>query len=405
MRTILHYWSGISASLPTLAALTPQCHEVMIIDENLEAIDYDQPCDIVGLTAMTQQANRAYEIADEFKKRGRFVVVGGIHATVLPDEALEHANSVFVGEAENTWRVFLEEFENGAPKKIYRQSDHPPVSMSRIPTPRYELLAKYRYPVVYVQSTRGCPHDCEFCVASNVYGRSYKHKTVPQVIAEVELLKQHWPRAQTGFADDNLFVNLDYSRELVGGLRALNISWYAQCDISVANDESFLRNLRESGCRHLIIGFESVRKENLRRLNKNGWKEKQASHYAESISRIQNQGIGVFGAFIFGMDEDDESTVSETVDFITENNILGVQLTLLTPFPGSRLRKRLEVENRILHSNWSLYTVWNAVIRHPHFTPTQLEEGLLAAYQQIYTPENNQRRARYFRKICDNLVA
>jgi len=405
MRTILHYWNGISAALPTLASITPQEHEITLVDENQEAIDFDQECDIVGITAMTQQACRAYEIAAEFKRRGRFVMIGGIHATVLPEEAAQHADAIIIGEAENAWIDFLRDFQAGAQRRIYRQSDYPPVKMSRIPPARFDLLAKYRYPVVYVQSTRGCPHDCEFCVASNIYGRVYKHKDAEQVISEVRAVKKYWPHAQVGFADDNLFVNHSYSRKLVRLLKPLSTSWFAQCDISVAEDQAFLQDLRESGCRHLIIGLESVRKSNLHRINNDFWKENQLEHYGKNIEKIQKQGIGVFGAFILGLDEDDSDTISETVRFITENNILGTQLTLLTPFPGSRLRVRLEAENRILHSDWRQYTVWNAVIRHPKFTPAQLEEGLLAAYQSIYTSENNQRRAQYFHKICENLVA
>ncbi len=405
MRTILHFWNGIGAALPTLAALVPRDHEVTIIDENLESVSFEANCDIVGITAMTQQACRAYEIAKEFRQRGRYIVMGGIHATVLPDEALQYADTVVVGEAENAWIDFIQDFRDGTPRRIYRQSDHPSVDMSRIPPPRYDLLAKYHYPVVYIQSTRGCPHDCEFCVASNVYGRTYKHKQVDQVIAEALVVRKHWPRAQVGFADDNLFVNPVYSKALVAKVKALNISWFAQCDISVAKDERFLRALHESGCRHLIIGLESLRKGNLRSLNRDRWKEHQLEHYGEYISRIQKQGIGVFGAFILGLDEDDEDTISDTVRFIIENNILGTQLTLLTPFPGSRLRERLQAAGRILHSNWQLYTVWNSVIHHPNFTPAQLEESLLTAYQRIYTPENNQRRAQYFHKICENLVA
>ncbi len=405
MRTILHFWSGIGAALPTLAALAPQDHEVVIIDENQESVSFEAECDVVGITAMTQQACRAYEIAKEFRRRGRYVVMGGIHGTVLPDEALQYVDTVIVGEAENAWIDFLRDYQAGSPKRLYQQSDYPPVKMASIPLPRYALLAKYHYPVVYIQSTRGCPHDCEFCVASNVYGRAYKHKQIDQVIKEALSVKDHWPRAQVGFADDNLFVNPEYSRKLVAGIKALNISWFAQCDISVAKDEPFLSELHKSGCRHLIIGLESLSRGNLHRLNRDRWKERQLIHYGEYIDRIQRRGIGVFGAFILGLDEDNEDTISDTVQFIVENNILGTQLTLLTPFPGSRLRERLQAAGRILHDDWQLYTVWNSVIRHPHFTSTQLEEGLLTAYRRIYTPENNQRRAQYFHRICENLVA
>ena len=277
--------------------------------------------------------------------------------------------------------------------------------MSLIPLPRYDLLAKYQYPILYVQASRGCPHDCEFCVASNVYGKRYKHKTVIQVVKEIQEIKKYWKRSRIGFADDNLFVDSRYSRELVANLGALNILWFAQTDIAVARDQGFLTELYRSGCKFVLIGFESVSKDNLRTLNTDQWKEKRFDRYSEDIAKIQRSGIGVFGSFIIGLDNDQSSTFSETVKFIVDNNILTVQLSILTPFPGSRLRTRLERENRILHSDWQWYTVMNAVIRHPQFTAEELEEGLLHAYQGIYNSESNERRARYFRRIFENLLS
>jgi radical SAM superfamily enzyme YgiQ (UPF0313 family) len=404
MRTILHFWSGIGVALPTLAALTPSAFAVEIVDENMESIDFDYPCQIVGITAMTQQATRAYEIADAFRERGCHVVLGGIHATALPEEAMQHADTVIVGEAENVWPVFLRDFQAGTPRSLYDQGGLSTVDMTRIPLPRYELLAKYRYPVVYVQATRGCPHDCEFCVASNIYGKRYKHKSVPQVVNEVVEAKKHWKYAQIGFADDNMFVDHTYSRELVARLKALKIAWFAICDIAVAQDEPFLRELHESGCRTLLIGFESVSKTSLHGMNRDGWKEKRFDRYPEYIQRIQGHGIGVYGSFILGLDDDGPESVDATIKFVNDNILLGTQITLLTPFPGSRLRARLESERRIVHNDWKWYTVWNSVIRHPHFTPEELERGLLRAYEGVYNPESNTRRAQYFRKVCENIV-
>jgi radical SAM superfamily enzyme YgiQ (UPF0313 family) len=182
MQTILHYWSGIGASLPTIAGATPGDEELRIIDENIEAINFNESCDLVGITAITQQTNRAYEIADEFRKRGRYVVMGGIHATVLPEEAMEHVDTVFVGEGENTWPVFIRDFKNGSPKTIYKQTDFAPVNLQKSPIPRYDLIDRYTYPVVWLFASRGCPHDCEFCAASKIYGKKYKHKSSAQVI-------------------------------------------------------------------------------------------------------------------------------------------------------------------------------------------------------------------------------
>ena len=405
MRTILHFWNGIGVALPTIAALTPGDHNFTVIDENREEIDFEQPYDIVGITAMTQQANRAYEIACEFRKRGRYVAIGGIHATVRTDEASEHADTVFVGEAENTWPCFIKEFINGAPRCIYNQKDFPIVDITQSPIPRYDLLAKYRYPVVYVQTTRGCPHDCEFCVASNVYGKKYKHKEINQVLAEIKEVKKYWKLAQVGFADDNMFVNRRSSVALVQAFKRLNFSWFAVCDVSVATSDQLLKDLHTSGCRTLLIGFESVLERNVKSLNKNQWKAKRFDRYAEYIDKIQSKGIGVYGSFILGFDEDNNDTVEKTTRFINDHYLLGAQITILTPFPGCRLRARLEKENRILHNDWRWYTVWNAVIQHPNFTPEELEANLLKIYRSVYNRVSNERRTRYFRQICEKLVS
>ncbi len=404
MKTILHWWSGAGAALHTIAGLTPADHLVTIVDENYERLEWEGNWDLVGITAMTQQALRAYEIAEEFRRRGRYVVMGGIHASVLPDEAAQHVDTVFAGEAEITWPQFLREYLAGAPQRIYSQSDTACVDMPAIPLPRYDLVAKYAYPVVWVQTTRGCPHDCEFCAASIVYGRQYKHKTVEQVAAEIREVRRHWKFSQIGFADDNMFVNRVYSRQLLAEFKKLNFAWLAQSDISIARDEEFLADLHEAGCRIVLIGFESVNKDNMRGLNRNHWKERMFDHYPEYIYTIQKHGIGIYGSFILGLEEDTEDSVGATIDFINENNIMGAQITILTPFPGSRLRARLEQEGRIISSDWKWYTGLNSVILHRNLSQEMLEAGLMRIYRDIYNPESYQRRSAYFREICRNLV-
>lgn len=191
----------------TIAGVTPGNHEITIVDENLEPLNFEASYDIVGITGMTQQSNRAYEIADEYKKKGRYVVLGGIHATVLPDEAKTHVDTVFVGEGENTWPLFIRDYLQGTPKAFYRQSDHASVKLKQIPQPRYDLISKYSYPVIWVQASRGCPYDCEFCAASKIFGKRYKHKTIAQIAREIEDVRSRWKFAQVGFADDNMFIN------------------------------------------------------------------------------------------------------------------------------------------------------------------------------------------------------
>ena len=404
IRTILHFWSGIGLGLPTLAALTPETHDVRIVDENKEAIPSDGSYDIVGITAMTHQADRAYEIASDFRRRGCYVVMGGIHASVCPREALRYTDSVFVGEAENMWPAFLSDFLQRSPKRIYNQSDYRPVEMSDSPVPKYSLLAKYSYPVVFVQTTRGCPHDCEFCVASNVYGKRYKRKPISQVMEEVREIKKYWKRAQIGFADDNMFVDRRYSRALVERFKELVFSWFAVCDVSVAQDEELLRAMHESGCRTLLIGFESVREDNLQGINENRWKAKQLTHYPEYVQGIQRHGIGVYGSFILGFEQDTQQTVDEIIDFINSNYLLGGHATILTPLPGSRLRDRLKREGKILDREWKWYTLWNAVIKHANFSPEDLEDGVMTIFKGIYNPDSNKRRAEYFKRIYGELV-
>ncbi len=404
MQTILHYWNGMGAALPTIAGLTPGIHEISIIDENFEEIDFDSPVDIVGITAMTQQANRGYEVAGEFIKRGRYVVMGGIHASVMPDEVLHHANSVFVGEADNSWPAFINDYINGSPKRMYSQSEYGPVQMNRIPVPRYDLVAKYKFPIIWIQTTRGCPYDCEFCAASRIYGFTYKNKDEDQIINEIKEVRKYWKFSQIGFADDNMFVNRKFSINLLRRFSELNFSWLAQTDISVAEDTEFIRQLRESGCRILFIGLESVSKKNLAGINKNKWKEKKYDNYAKYIDIIQKKGIGVYGSFIIGFEEDDHTTADALINFINENNIMGTQVTILTPFPGSRLRNRLEENNRIVTHDWDYYTGWNSVVRHDNFTAEELEQSLLTIYKNIYNYDSFMRKASYFKKICADII-
>jgi radical SAM superfamily enzyme YgiQ (UPF0313 family) len=404
IQTVFHFYNGLGAGLPLIAALTPGDCTVRIIDENQETIDFDTPCDIVGLTGVTQQAPRAYEIADQFRKRGRYVVMGGIHATCVPEDAGSHVDTVFIGEAERSWPLFVEEFNRGRPRKIYNQQEFPDIDMSEIPCPRFDLVAKYTYPVVWIQSTRGCPHDCEFCAASKIYGRKYKRKRVQQVVREIVEAKKYWKFAQIGFADDNMFVNRRYSRELIEELKKMSFTWYAQSDISIAEDEELLSEMRSSGCRLVLVGFESVDKDNLKDLDTQQWKVSMFDKYPAYIDRIQQHGIGIYGTFILGLDGDNRDTVGKTAEFVRENNMMGAQMTILTPFPGSRLRERLEKEKRIVHSDWVWYTGWNPVIRHANFTTAELQQDLLRFYRGIFDRESFARRAQYFRSIGKKLI-
>jgi radical SAM superfamily enzyme YgiQ (UPF0313 family) len=403
IQTILKYWRGMGSGLQTVASVTPPDHQVEIVNENRGEIDFDAPYDLVGVTAMTQQVTRAYEIAAEFRRRGRHVAIGGIHATVMPDEVAHHADTVVAGEAEEVWPGFIRDLREGTARPLYSGEELGPVNLAATPTPRHDLVAKYRVPVVWVQTTRGCPHDCEFCAATRVYGRRYRCKSVEQVIAEVRHVRSIWKTATITFADDNMFVNLKRSRALLEAFSRERFSWSAICDISIGRDDAFLRDLRASGCRFVFVGLESASRDSLRGVDPASWKERMHGHYSEYVRRIQENGIGVYGGFIVGLDGDDSTVVDRTVRFVNDNCLMAAQVTILTPVPGSRLRQRMQEEKRIVTDDWRWYTGWNEVIRHPAFAPGDLERCLMEIYQGIYNDDSSRKRSAYFRQVWENL--
>ena len=392
---------NLSTALPTIAALTPTDADICIVDENCEPVDFDEPFDLVGITVLTPLALRAYQIADAFRARGVPVVIGGVHATLLPEEARAHADTVFVGEAEETWPRFIADFLSGRPQPFYKADGQ--VDLRTSPIPRYDLLQDKAYKAICVQATRGCPHDCEFCSASKIYGRGYRRKTLEQVVEEIRLIKSLWPSPVINFTDDNLFVHQGFARELVKALIPLNVRWTALTDVSVADDEELLDLMAEANCVSLFIGFETVTEKGLAHIDRHNWKLKQLEKYPTSIERIHSRGIGIFGAFIVGLDTDDLSTFKAIEDFIVENNIYRFQIVILIPFPGTRLRERLEREGRLLGNDWGDYSGFDATYIPKNMTPQELEDNLFQLYHNLFVPEVERKRRAYFRQIQRNL--
>ncbi len=375
------YWTGGNSGLLVLAALTPSDFEIYYIDENYETINFQQKYDLVGISAMTQQATRAYGIADEFRERGVKVVIGGIHATVLPEEAKEHADAVVIGEAENIWHKLLQDLIVGEIKPFYKSAV--PVDLSKSPIPRYDLLRKYDYKMVWVQTSRGCPRDCEFCCASNIYGKQYRHKTVDQVLNEIGIIRNLWNDHIINFTDDNMFVNKEYSYELLKRLGGAGIRWTAQADVSVADDSRFIELICKSGCKLLFIGFETLNKKG--KIDMHGWKQNRIESYPEVIRKIQSRGVGVLGAFIIGLDDDDNSIFDQLSEFIISNRLYASQISVLTPLPGTKLRERLLGERRILSDDWGKYTFLDVNYLPKLMSTAELQGGLLKIYDNVYS--------------------
>jgi len=393
---------GIGAVMPTLAAITPERYECCIIDEKFEEIDFDEDYTIVAITANTQLSTRAYEIADKFRLKAH-VAMGGLHISTMPDEALLHADSIFIGEAENTWPEFLEDFEKKTAKKIYKATEI--VDLNSIPLPRYDLVDLKRYHYIYVQMSRGCPHNCEFCSATNVYGRKIRYKNINKIIEEIEYIKNHSSESShIIFSDDNFLANKKIALKLIQRLKEINVRWVCLTDISIAKDEELLELMYESGCSLAYIGLESLNPQSMEEADKTNWKVKQIEKYSEYIQRIQKKGILVQGSFIIGFDHDTMQTFKDIEKFIIDNNLYLVQFNILTPLPGTKIREKLEKENRILPLPWEFYTYHNVTIKHPNITEEQFYEGFISLIENISTQEVLDKKVKYFRSIFKNLV-
>ncbi len=390
-------YSGFSSGLLVLAGLTPKTIDIEIIDDAFDVINYDKKYDLVGISIMTQQAVRGYQIADSFRKKGNKVVIGGIHATVMPAEAKEHADSVAIGEAEGVWGDILNDARSNKLKEFY--SNNTAIDLRNSPIPRYDFLDFERHKVVWIQTTRGCPINCEFCAASRVFGPRIRHKSIEQIMEEIRFIKELDKRFQLSFADDNMFTDKKYANEIIKALRKMNIRWFAQTDVSIAENDELLRSLKDSGCSILFIGFESLSKESLKKIDKGGFKLKRLERYPEYIEKIQSLGIGVLGSFILGFDTDDKSVFKKTSDFIINNRLYASQVTVLTPLPGTDLRDRLNKENRILEKSWDNYTFWDVNFVPRKMSSEELRDGLLSVHKEIYNKEVLKRTMNHFKNI------
>ncbi|MBN2481039.1 MAG: B12-binding domain-containing radical SAM protein [Bacteroidales bacterium] len=401
-RNISNYKPYLSSplNLLTIAAHTPHDIDVRIIDENIEPVDFNEDFDLVGITAMSQQAFRAYEIAGQFRNRNIPVVMGGIHATVLPEEAAMHVDTVFVGEAEESWPAYLNDLKTGNEKKTYRNETF--FDLDKALIPRYELIPYELFRskdtcirLIPVEATRGCPHDCNFCIVPEYYGRSIRKKSVKQIVEEIKYIKKLKYDSLILFVDDNLFAGHQYSKTLLRELIPLKINYIAQTDIGVASDPELLDLAYRSGCVLMLIGFESIDTGNLDGINRNNWKMKQVSKYVEGIKKIQKSGILVFGSFIIGFENDDSKTFEKIRDFVVVNNI-SAHFTILTALPGCRLYEQMKLENRFFRDVfWDDLSFYALYFKHPKISRESAEKGIVWLYDEVYNDENSMKRYRH----------
>jgi radical SAM superfamily enzyme YgiQ (UPF0313 family) len=373
-------------ALLKIAGLTPPGWEVTIADEKVETLDLRHPADLVGITSMTTTVQRAYELADHFRGRGAKVVMGGMHVSSLPEEALRHCDSVVVAEAEGLWPALLGDFERGGMKPIYRHENGLP-PLTGLPIPNWDLYRPKRYlPVHMVETTRGCPVDCDFCSVTTNFGGRYRNRPVEDVLAELRTLRPFdgllTLRNCVFFVDDNIVSNRAYAREFLSRLREFKVRWFGQASMNIASDPDILKLCQESGCAGLFLGFESLSAETISSVGK---RVNRPEHYLDVVRKIHDHGIGIDGSFVFGFDTDDEGVFDRTIEFVLKAKLEIAYFSILTPYPGTRLHRRLVQENRLLTQDWSLYDANHVVFRPSTFTPDQLLSGYVAALRELYS--------------------
>ncbi|OGP26250.1 MAG: hypothetical protein A2022_03635 [Deltaproteobacteria bacterium GWF2_42_12] len=388
------YWGQVSKSgkagfvrlnLPTLAALTPKDWEVEILDARVTPVDYNARVDLVGITGFTAEMPSAYEIADNFRKNGVKVVMGGVHVSAMSDEALQHADTVVIGEAELIWDNLLEDFKTGKLKQRYKADNL--CDMKNMVIPRRDLLNRKMYSGFNtLQATRGCPFNCDYCAVTAFFGHEFRVRPIDEVIAEIK----GFDTKEFFFMDDNIVGRPKYAKELFQRLIPLKITWGSQASITMAKDPELLNLYARSGGKYAFIGLESLSQKNLESMHK-GWNS--AKDYKEAIKKIQDAGINVVGSFVFGLDEDDKTVFKTTFDFIMETRMDAAQFHILTPLPGTVTYNVLEKEGRIIDRDWAKYHTGEVVFQPKGMTVEELQNGYYWIFRNTYTIKNILKRS------------
>ncbi len=393
----------VIASLPslgllTVAGMTPPRHEVTYLEiEELQSDTTLPDFDLVGISSMTAQIAEAYAVADSYRRRGTLVVIGGLHASQLPHEALAHANAVVRFSAEGIWPQVVTDAENGALLPIYIGAKDRVFSHELYTMPRFDLLAGREYNRVTVQTSRGCPRACEFCAASLRITSQFNQKPVERVINEIRAAKGQVRQPYFEFADDNTFLNKTWSKRMLRALRDESIYYFTETDTSVADDLELCDLLAQSGCRQVLIGFESPSAEDLTGLDPVSWKRRQAPKYRRIIDTLQSRGVSVNGCFILGLDSHTPDVFPTVLDFVRTSGLAEVQYTVLTPFPGTPLYDRLKAEGRLRSDEfWDACTLFDVNFHPQKMSPEELEAGLKWLFREMYTREETAKRLRGF---------
>jgi len=373
-------------TLGVISALTPPEIEVDVVEEEIEEVKSDKYYDLVGISCMTAVAPRAYQLSSVFRKKGAKVVLGGIHPTVMPDEAIAHCDCVVMGEAEGCWGELIDDFRHNRLKKFYRSFNF---DLTKFPMAKlnHNLAPFHVSPIL---CTRGCPYNCEFCSVTDLYGKKLRHRRVKDIVTEIATRggKRFF------FLDDNIVGDVKFAQELFVALSDLKIRWVGQASISLTKDKSLLNLAKKSGCAGLFIGLESVSSDNLKRLRKTPG---DAKDYSQAIKIIRDAGILFHASLVFGFDGDDKTIFEKTLDFLVRNKIPSATFNILTPYPGTAFFERFKKEGRLLSQNWWDYNHSTVVFRPKNMTPEELAEGFVWIRKNFYA------KASIFTRFFHNL--
>ncbi len=396
----------VVASLPslgllTVAALTPPGIEVVYREvAEVRSEDKLELFDLVGISSFSAQIGEAYQLADRYRAAGVPVVLGGLHVSLLPEEAAGHADAVVLYGAEGAWPRLLEDFQRGRLRPRYEGLRSGVFRAPDYVVPRFDLLRGRPYHRLTVQTSRGCPRNCEFCAASIRLTSSFQQKPVGWVVAELEAAREVTEHPFFELADDNTFLDQRWGKEFLRAIAPLGLSWFTETDISVADDEELLDLLGESGCRQVLIGLESPEEGGLGAVDPGQWKRRRCGRYREAIERIQARGVTVNGCFVLGLDGQTPDVFPLVKEFVEDSGLLEVQVTVQTPFPGTPLYRRLEAEGRLLESGrWDRCTLFDVNFRPQGMSVAELEGGLRWLFGELYNDQAVARRQRHYMEL------
>jgi radical SAM superfamily enzyme YgiQ (UPF0313 family) len=396
------YWRPIKYSLfpplglATLAGYLENSDDITIQDEHVEILDLDDEPQLVVIQVYITSSYRAYELADYYRRKGAYVCLGGLHVTSLPEEAIQHADTIFIGPGEDIWPAFLVDFRAGSPKKIYRSKVR---TLINAPFPRRDLIKRHLYLVPNsIVVSRGCPHCCDFCYKEAFYkdGKSFYTCTVDRALLEIESLAG----THLYFLDDHLFGSYEFASDLFDGMSGMGRLWQAAATVQSIQKTDLVKKAAASGLRSLFIGFETLNQQNLRDQNK---VHNLHQDYSQVIHRLHDLGIMINASFVFGMDNDDVSVFEQTVEWAVQQGIETATFHILTPYPGTALHARMTAEKRIITQNWDLYDTRHAVFEPKKMTAEALEDGYWSAYREFYRWDNIFKSASEQTGIIDRL--